>query len=96
MVTRAKSDVKFSPLSRAGAARGGRRGAAGAPGPVETPEAAAATRERLVTLTCLAGITGAPQVSLPLCRAAGLPVGLGLLARPGEDEMLLAAAAACG
>jgi amidase len=79
-----------------GAARVLPSAAAGAPGPVETPEAAAATRERLVTLTCLAGITGAPQVSLPLCRAAGLPVGLGLLARPGEDEMLLAAAAACG
>lgn len=62
-------------------------------GPTE-PDEAPDTRARLLSLTCLAGLAGAPQVSLPLCRAEGLPLGLGLLARPGEDEMLLAAAAA--
>jgi amidase len=63
----------------------------GATEPLEAPD----TRSRLLALTCIAGLAGAPQVSLPLCRVAGLPLGLGLLARPGEDELLLAAAALC-
>jgi amidase len=49
-------------------------------------------RRRTMRLTCLAGLAGAPAVSLPLADCAGLPVGLCLLARPGEDERLLAAA----
>ncbi|HTU29721.1 MAG TPA: amidase [Solirubrobacteraceae bacterium] len=67
-----------------------------APAGATTPAEPADTRARLLSLTCLAGLAGAPQVSLPLCRAAGLPLGLGLLARPGEDETLLAAAARSG
>jgi amidase len=49
-------------------------------------------RSRTMRLTCVAGLAGAPAVSLPLATARGLPVGLSLLARPGEDERLLSAA----
>jgi amidase len=51
-------------------------------------------RTRTIGLTCLAGLAGAPAVSLPLGRADDLPVGVCLLGRVGEDERLLAAAAA--
>jgi amidase len=50
-------------------------------------------RIRTIGLTCLAGLAGAPAVSLPLGRADGLPVGVCLLGRVGEDERLLAVAA---
>jgi amidase len=50
-------------------------------------------RTRTIGLTCLAGLAGAPAVSLPLGRVDGLPVGVCLLGRVGEDERLLAAAA---
>jgi amidase len=49
-------------------------------------------RRRTLRLTCVAGLAGAPAVSLPLAEVGGLPVGLSLVARPGEDERLLAAA----
>jgi amidase len=58
-------------------------------------------RIRLGMLTCIAGTTGAPQVSLPLAEVDGLPVGLSLLGARGTDEVLLAfarevAGALCG
>ena len=40
-------------------------------------------------LTCVAGTTGGPQISLPLARVNGLPVGISLLGSPGDDEMLI-------
>ena len=49
-----------------------------------------AKRTAISTLTSIAGILGAPQLSLPVAFVDGLPVGLSLLARPGADEMLLA------
>lgn len=36
-----------------------------------------------------AGLWGAPQLSVPALTAGTLPVGLGLIARPGEDLPLL-------
>jgi amidase len=48
---------------------------------------------RTVGLTCLAGLAGAPQLSMPLATVHGLPLGVGLLACPGGDATLLAAAA---
>jgi amidase len=51
-------------------------------------------RTRTLGLTCLAGLAGAPAVSLPLGQVDGRPVGVCLLGRVGEDERLLAAAAA--
>lgn len=51
-------------------------------------------RARAIVFTCIAGLAGLPQVSLPLGTVAegpdkGAPIGLSLIARPGADEMLL-------
>lgn len=51
-----------------------------------------AFRTRTMGLTCPAGLTGSPQVSLPLGRAGG-PIGISLLGPRGSDEALLALAA---
>ncbi len=53
-------------------------------------------RMEVLTLTCIAGTLGAPQVSLPLAEIGGLPVGLSLMAAPGNDAMLLALAQRIG
>jgi amidase len=47
---------------------------------------------RIVHLTCIAGLTGLPQVSLPLARHEGIPVGLSLIGWRGSDTVLLALA----
>ncbi|MFP4512549.1 MAG: amidase [Acidimicrobiales bacterium] len=57
-------------------------------------EVVAATRARLLTLSVISPIVGAPEVSLPLMQFDGLPVGVGLIASPGNDELLLDLAAA--
>jgi amidase len=49
-----------------------------------------AQRIAISTLTTIAGMSGAPQLSLPIARVDGLPIGLSILARPGADDMLLA------
>jgi amidase len=54
-----------------------------------------AQRTAISTLTTICGTLGAPQLSLPLAHADGLPVGLSIMARPGGDEMLLAFARQC-
>lgn len=69
-----------------------------APGPAPerdaTPERVEAERAATVRMTCLAGLAGAPAISLPLLRSAdGLPVGLCLVGAPGGDRALLALAA---
>jgi amidase len=46
-------------------------------------------RNRALGLLCIAGHGGLPQVSLPLARVAGVPVGLSLIAARGNDTMLL-------
>jgi len=53
-------------------------------------------RTAVITLTCIAGMLGAPQISLPWGEVEGLPVGLSMLARPGADAMLLALARRAG
>ncbi|MEK6592403.1 MAG: amidase [Pseudomonadota bacterium] len=45
-----------------------------------------------MSLLCIAGLARLPQVSLPLGRIDGCPVGLSLVARRGGDTMLLALA----
>lgn len=45
-----------------------------------------------LTLCSVAGLAGLPVVSLPLATLDGCPLGLSVLAGPGEDEALLAAA----
>ncbi|MDE2228773.1 MAG: amidase [Alphaproteobacteria bacterium] len=46
-------------------------------------------RVPVITLTCIAGVLGAPQLNLPLAKCDGLPLGCSVLAHPGGDELLL-------
>jgi amidase len=50
-------------------------------------------RARVLSLTCIAGLAGLPQVSLPLARVSGCPLGLSLIAPRGRDRALLTFAA---
>ena len=54
-------------------------------------ELAREIRERTFRLTCLAPMLGFPEVTLPLGRAGGCPVGLSLIGPRDGDTMLLAA-----
>lgn len=47
---------------------------------------------RALTLTCVAGHAGLPQLSLPLAEVDGCPLGLSIIGRRGSDASLLAAA----
>ena len=47
-------------------------------------------------LTCVAGLAGAPAVSLPLATRSGLPCGVSLVAAPGRDRALLDLAVSLG
>jgi amidase len=69
-------------------ARAGRR--TDAPTPSVPPPDPALERARAATvgLTCLAGLAGAPGVSMPLMHVDGGPVGLSALACPGADRDL--------
>jgi len=49
-------------------------------------------RLRNSALTSVAGNTGRPQISLPLCEVGGLPIGLSLLGDYNSDEQLIAIA----
>ena len=62
------------------------------PAPVlgESQSARRALQARNSMLCCIAGTTGAPQISLPLAQVDGLPVGLSLIGPRGSDEMLIA------
>ena len=51
-------------------------------------------RWRSMGLTCVAGLSGCPQINLPLASLDGCPLGLSLIAAPGGDEILLHLAAA--
>jgi amidase len=51
-------------------------------------------RERISCLTCLGGLTGAPQVNLPGATVDGIPVGLSIVGGRGTDPALLAVARA--
>jgi amidase len=51
---------------------------------------------RTLSLTSIAGMGRLPQVSLPMADAGGVPVGLSLLARNGQDSFLLEVAKSFG
>jgi amidase len=59
-----------------------------------SPADTVAFRERSLALLCIAGLGGLPQVSVPLATLHGCPLGLSMIAARGNDEMLLAIAAA--
>ena len=48
-----------------------------------------AIRDRILAGTCLAGLSGFPQINLPVARVDGGPVGLSILGAAGTDRMLL-------
>ncbi len=54
-----------------------------------TGEALETFRVRTMRLTCIAGIGGLPQISIPVGTVAGCPAGLSLIGWPGADEVLL-------
>ena len=49
---------------------------------------------RALVLTSVAGHAGVPQISLPVGRVGGCPVGLSMLGAAGQDRALLDAGAA--
>lgn len=49
-------------------------------------------RTRAMSLLCIAGLAGLPQVSLPLATLQGCPLGISLMAARGNDALLLALA----
>jgi amidase len=51
-------------------------------------------RLRAMRLTCIAGLAGLPQISLPAGTISGAPVGLSFIGWRGGDEALLDLAAA--
>jgi amidase len=69
-----------------------------APGPAparDAPDSALdAIRDRTQSLTCIAGLAGLPQVSIPAGVVDGAPVGISLIAARGNDDELLALAVA--
>ena len=65
-----------------------------APGPAPfknaTGEAVETFRQRAQRLTCIAGLSGLPQITIPASTVDGAPIGLSLIAPPGRDLDLLA------
>jgi len=52
-------------------------------------EEAESFRVRVMRLTCVSGISGLPQVSIPIGTVSGCPVGLSFIGWAGGDEALL-------
>lgn len=50
-------------------------------------------RDQAIGLLCLAGLSGCPQISLPLMRLGGIPLGLSLIGPRGSDRSLIGLAA---
>jgi amidase len=46
-------------------------------------------RLRVMRLTCIAGLGGLPQITIPVGTASGCPVGLSFIGWAGADEVLL-------
>lgn len=60
-----------------------------APKANSTAEQLGAFRERAIRLLCWSGLSGFPQISLPLGSVAGAPFGLSLLGPAGRDMALI-------
>src|SRR5207248_2462937 len=53
------------------------------------PEALEPFRANVMRLTCISGLSGLPQVTIPIGTVSGCPVGLSFLGWAGSDEVLL-------
>jgi amidase len=62
----------------------------------EPEEALDGYRNRALNLLCLAGLAGLPQISMPLARRLGAPLGLSLIGPAGSDLALARLAARIG
>ncbi len=51
-----------------------------------------AFRERALSILCIAGLSGLPQISMPLAEFDGCPLGLSLIGPRGSDRALVALA----
>jgi len=60
--------------------------------PRSDPSVANSFRKAHLELTCVAGLSGTPQLSLPLAEADGCPFGISILTGRGRDELLLVVA----
>lgn len=64
-----------------------------APGPApfrgESGDETESFRERTMRLTCIAGLSGTPQLSIPAGTKDGAPIGLSLIGRHGADLCLI-------
>jgi amidase len=49
-------------------------------------------RSLALSMLCMAGLAGLPQISLPMAAVAGCPLGLSLIGPPGRDRSLIALA----
>jgi amidase len=54
-----------------------------------TAEELVGFRDRTISLNCIAGLAGLPQVTIPAGRVEGCPVGLSLIGPRGSDRRLL-------
>jgi amidase len=54
-----------------------------------SPEGFDAYRTRVMRLTCIAGLGGLPQISIPIGTVDGCPIGLSFIGWAGGDEALL-------
>lgn len=54
-----------------------------------TGEATERTRARVMELSCIAGLGGLPQVTVPIAAPAARPTGLSFIAGPGQDVKLM-------
>lgn len=52
-------------------------------------EKADAYRAKVMQLSCIAGLAGLPQLTIPVWREDGMPMGLSFIAGPGKDLALL-------
>jgi len=55
----------------------------------DTDEALDAYRNQAIRMLCVAGLSGCPQLSLPLMQIDGVPLGFSLIGPPGSDKGLI-------
>ena len=64
----------------------------GGRGTVPTDQIEVEYRNQAMRLLCIAGLSGLPQISLPMATIEGLPLGLSLIGARGSDRALIALA----